>query len=246
MNNYNLSAKDLMYLGIKQNKDFLYGFDDPFISFEKKNILEEFDKIAETLEQKKLIYRNFDGTIKTDEKLDTILNVIFEPSCFIDYKIIIDKLIIYRFLIYKRDQSIVVIETDINQYNLTVKELQDEEYRKIIDEKISLKEKKILDGKTIKYPADKIDSLVNFKIEDIEKILKEYDTDEKYLIQISKLLNNNKSIHSVLSTDVYANKTNSYQIIELEESNILFELVFDSDKYIYEIKDYENKISNLF
>ena len=73
------TLEEIEYLLIVNKCEYLYGFKDSFIKYDKSIVKNIFDKIADGLEEHNLISRSFKGDITYDddlkEAIDTIINV---------------------------------------------------------------------------------------------------------------------------------------------------------------------------
>ena len=114
MKRENFTLEEIEYLLILNKCEYLYGFKDSFIKYDKSIVKNVFEKIAEGLEERNLISRSFKGEVKYSDNLKDIIDIIIRVENYYDITIIdLDKVSI-KYRIYETKSKYVIIEALAN------------------------------------------------------------------------------------------------------------------------------------
>lgn len=69
MEQYNLTAKEFIYLCLNAGARRVYGIEDEFKKVRKENLMTEFSKVQKELVQKRYMRMDFDGNVIIKKKM---------------------------------------------------------------------------------------------------------------------------------------------------------------------------------
>lgn len=108
------TLEEIEYLLIVNKCEYLYGFKDSFIKYDKSIVKNIFDKIADGLEEHNLISRSFKGDITYDDDLKEAIDTIINVETYYDVTIIDLNKVSKKYRIYELSKKYVVIEVLAN------------------------------------------------------------------------------------------------------------------------------------
>lgn len=212
-----ISLEALEYSLIKYKCEFLYGFKDQFLKYDKNDIFIRFGKIADGLESQKLISRSFSGDITYDEEYKKILEIIINVEKFYEVSYIVNGFIKKKYRIYNVNNNNVVIkissneENELDYHNLDISLVSDDNlncgFEKFCDlEKINPSSNVLKD--TISVCNDYLVKIKKNKSEDFSKIFNEFSYNTNELMnKLNKIIRNHVKFISVLKTNMKTRKS---------------------------------------
>lgn len=254
MNSFNISLEDLEYSLIKYKCEFLYGFKDQFLKYDKNDIFIRFGKIAENLESQKLLSRSFSGDITYDEKYKQVLDAIINVENFYEISYVVNGSIIKKYRIYNINDNNVIIkissndENELDYNNLNISLISDNDlnygFEKFCEMEKIIPSNNILKD-TLSVCNDYLVKIKKNKTEDFSKIFNEFSYNANELMnKLNKIIRNPVKYISILKTNMKTRKSKVRNYIYDLSSIIKMDFKIQGEKHNWIINELSKDLLN--
>lgn len=260
MKNYIFTLEEIEYLLIKHNCEYLYGFHDSFVRYDREKVELRFEKIADTLEEKNYISRDFKGNLSFKEDIEEILDIIINVEVYYDINVIDVDVVMEKYRIYKKQNSFVVIriftndknELDFN--NLVVYNISNDIFCEKVERQIDklLKYEDVSGFTNIYIPTSLYNEITKLDENKFLEKVNAKNEDEKNSYQILyKVANRCNKIISVTQTDMSKRRSSVHMYINGLKKTLCLELKinYENNKWAVSALDkgiQKNEILKLF
>lgn len=254
MSNLCISLEDLEYSLIKYKCEFLYGFKDQFLKYDKNDIFIRFGKIADGLESQKLISRSFSGDITYDEEYKKILDTIINVKNFYEVSYIVNSFIIKKYRIYNVENDNVIIkissndENELDYHNMDISLLSSDnllcEFEKFCElEKINPSDNILKDITSVSN--DYLERIKKNKTEDFSKIFHELSYIPNELMnKLNKIIRNPVKVISIIKTNMTTRKSKVINYFYDLTSLIKMNFKIEGEKHNWVISEISKELLN--
>lgn len=216
------TLEEIEYLLVKKKCTYLYGFHDSFIKFDRDRVGVKFEKIADGIEDKGIISRDFKGNISCNKDIEEILDTIINVEKYYDINIIDVDRVNEKYRIYKNQDSYVVIEISSNDRdeldfdNLSVACINEENLKAEAEKKVDklLKYDSVSDFTSFELPTYLYKEITKIGEEKfLEKLESEGISAKDSATIFHRTVNRCSKVISITITDMVARKTKTYMYI---------------------------------
>ena len=253
MEKYTFTLEEIEYLLVKNNCEYFYGFYDTFMKYDREKVDLKFEKIAEGLENKKIISRDFKGNITCSENIDEILDNIINVEIFYDINVIdVDK-ISEKYRIYRKENSFIVIKiisndkNELDYENLSIFKISinniNNEAEKLIDK--LLKYDSVNDFSYIEIPTYLYNEIMKMSEDKyFEKVKIENEKEQMAYKILHRVVSRCSKVISVTITDMKKRKSKSYMYVNGLKKLLCMEFKIDSDNNKWMINAVNKEVQN--